>query len=128
MNKLSRAAHEEMGDAGRAKEKVRKAGYQGKVDDMRIKADEMLGSKPRYIKEQERKMTRDDYKEKAESLRANADRKKAESMRADEYKKGGKVKADCYAMGGVGKIRHCEATKSGKPIALPKMSRAGRGI
>ncbi len=128
MNKLSRGAHEEMGDAAHAKEKIRKAGYQGKVDEMRIRADEMMGSRPKYIKEQERKMTREDYKEKAESLRAKADRKKAESMRAEEYKKGGKVKANCYAMGGVGKIRHCEATKSGKPITLPKMSRTGRGI
>lgn len=72
---------------------------------------------------------RSGYHDKPDEMRERAD-KMMGCHTPKEMKKGGKVKKkdDCYAMGGVGKIRHKESTKAGKPVMLPKMSRSGRGF
>jgi hypothetical protein len=83
-----------------------KAGYQGKKDSMREKAEKLLNH-PGHAA--------DVYYSKS---CANKDH-----MRP--YKNGGSVKKDApqkFAMGGVGKIRHEEATKQGMPRSFKKKS------
>lgn len=83
-----------------------KAGYQGKKDSMREKAERLLNH-PGHAA--------DVYHSKS-----CADK---EQMRP--YKKGGSVKKDApqkFAMGGVAKIRHEEATSQGMPRSFKKKS------
>ena len=83
-----------------------KAGYQGKKDSMREKAEKLLNHPGK---------TEDVYKSKS-----CADKSK---MRA--YKEGGSVQkntAQKFAMGGVAKIRHGEATTQGLPKSFKKKS------
>jgi len=83
-----------------------KAGYQGKKDSMREKAEKLLNH-PGHAA--------DVYYSKS-----CADK---EQMRP--YKKGGCVKKDTpqkFAMGGVAKIRHGEATLQGLPKSFKKKS------
>ena len=86
-----------------------RAGYQGKNDSMRALADKLMNHPG---------VSKDVYPSKSA-----ADREK---MRP--YKKGGSVKkTTCkkFAAGGVAKIRHGEATKSGKPKSPKKHSLKG---
>jgi hypothetical protein len=53
--------------------------------------------------------TRAGYQGKHDAMRERADEW------SKEYKRGGKVCREKFAMGGVAKIRHEEATASGKP-------------
>jgi hypothetical protein len=83
-----------------------KAGYQGKKDSMRDKAEKLLNH-PGHAA--------DVYYSKS-----CADK---DQMRP--YKKGGSVKKDApkkFAMGGVAKIRHDEATTQGLPRSFKKQS------
>jgi hypothetical protein len=78
---MNRAMKEERGDEKHAMGKMLSAGSRGNTDAMRMRADEMLGSKSKYIEREKKGMERNDYKEKAEGLRVRADHKTANSMR-----------------------------------------------
>lgn len=83
-----------------------KAGYQGKHDAMRAKAEKLLDH-PGHAK--------DVYPSKS----------CADKERIRPYKKGGSVKKDCvqkFAAGGVAKIRHGVATADGMPKKMKKTS------
>ena len=86
MNKLVRAAGQEKSDARYAKDKMFKAGDRGNTDAMRMRADEMMGSKSKYVERERKDMERNNFKEKAEALRERADKKTAASMK-DEAKR-----------------------------------------
>jgi hypothetical protein len=78
-----------------------KAGFQGKKDSMREKAAKLM-----------------DHPGKAVDVYYSASCADKEKMR--KYKSGGSVKK--YAMGGVAKIRHGEATAQGLPKTFKKKS------
>jgi hypothetical protein len=85
-----------------------KAGYQGKKDSMREKAERLLNH-PGHAK--------DVYPSKSA----------VEKEKMRPYKKGGHVKdsdSKCskFAMGGAAKIRHGQATKDGMPTKPKKKS------
>ncbi len=66
-------------------------------------------------------MMRSGYQDKADPMRDRANQMLAEDGSATKMKKGGMAKkADCYAAGGVAKIRHKQSTASGKPMAAPR--------
>lgn len=109
-----------------------KAGYQGKPDAMRKKAEKLMNH-PGHAKDvYSSKSCADKVKirpykeggsvkqEKAEPYKETTDKK------MDAYKKGGSMKKDrgCqkFAMGGVAKIRHEEATAQGMPRNFKKNS------
>jgi hypothetical protein len=108
-----------------------KAGYQGKKDSMREMAERLLNhpghakdvypSKSAANKEKMRP-----YK-KGGHVKNNMEHEKMETKKEEkrEHKKrGGSVKGDCqkFAMGGVAKIRHEEATSQGLPKKFKKKS------
>lgn len=109
-----------------------KSGYQG-ADSMRAKAEKMLGT--HEIKEPKGSFSSTDH-DKMRLFKKGGHVKKTSEMRKTmknrtkskvhtpplniesqsamrNMRKGGKM---CYAMGGVGKIRHNQATPAGKPI------------
>src|SRR5260221_2694317 len=89
--------------------KIMRAGYQNKPDAMRKMADKLM-----------------DHPGHAKDVYYSASCADKEKMRL--YKKGGLVKGDdtkkCdgkkYAMGGVAKMRHDEATSTGMPKKMKK--------
>lgn len=81
--------------------KSMKAGYQGKKDSMREKAAKLMN-----------------HPGKAEDVYYSNSCADKEKMR--KYKSGGSIKK--YAMGGVAKIRHGEATAQGLPKSFKKKS------
>lgn len=94
-----------------------KAGYQGKHDSMRAKAEKLLDH-PGSAKDVYYSKSCAD-KEKMRAFKEGGSVKAEEKM--EHYKKGGSMKKDkdCqkFAAGGVAKIRHGVATAEGKPIA-----------
>lgn len=79
-----------------------RAGFQGKKDAMRELADKLMN-----------------HPETAKDVYPSASSADKEQMRL--YKKGGPVKK--FAAGGVAKIRHKQATKSGSPLPASKQKR-----
>lgn len=108
-----------------------KAGYQGKRDAMRAKAEKLLNhpghakdvyySKSCADKEEIRPYKTGGHVKKHKEHEA-MESKKYEEM--EHKKKGGSAKGDCqkFAMGGVAKIRHEEATPQGLPKKFKKKS------
>ncbi len=108
-----------------------KAGYQGKRDAMRVKAEKLLNH-PRHAKDVYYSKSCADKEEirpyktgghvKKHKEHEEMESKKYEKM--EHKKKGGSVKGDCqkFAMGGVAKIRHEEATPQGLPKKFKKKS------
>jgi hypothetical protein len=109
-----------------------KAGYQGKPDAMREKAERLMNHPGEAKNVYPSKSCADKVKirpykeggsvkqEKAEPYKETTDKK------MDTYKEGGTMKKDkkCqkFAMGGVAKIRHEEATSQGMPRNFKKIS------
>lgn len=81
--------------------KSMKAGYQGKKDSMREKAEKLMN-----------------HPGKAPDVYYSSSCANKEKVR--KYKSGGSVQK--YAMGGVAKIRHDEATPQGLPKSFKKKS------
>ncbi len=108
-----------------------KAGYQGKHDAMRAKAAKLLDHPGHaddvyYSKSCADKTKIRPYKEGG-SVKKCETKKHKEHEKMEHYKKGGAMKKDkdCYekfAMGGVAKIRHGEATAQGLPKEFKKKS------
>lgn len=104
-----------------------KAGFQGIRDAMRVKAEKLL-NRPGKAKDVYMSKSAAD-KEKMRAYKKGGSVKS--KMNKDDYgvecrKKGGSMKKDkdCqkFAMGGVAKIRHDEATKAGMPKKFKKKS------
>lgn len=101
------------------KTKHRKAGYQGKKDSMRDKAEKLMGYSG--------KLGECSDKSKAKGYMGGGHAKKGEYMEGGPTRKmkGGTVKKNSvqkFAMGGVAKIRHEEATSQGLPKSFKKKS------
>jgi hypothetical protein len=112
-----------------------KAGYQGKKDSMREKAERLLNHPGHaqdvyYSKSAADKEKIRPYK-KGGHVKSHMEHEKMETQKQEKMehkKKGGSVKKDdCqkFAMGGVAKIRHEEATAQGLPKKFTKKSLKG---
>lgn len=126
-----------------------KAGYQGRKDEMRDKAQRLMKDDSHsqvraykdggHVKEREETMERiENFKDETERHKQHMHHKNMQhlakgedvEMKKDKKKTDSSAKKkDCnvqkFAMGGVAKIRHDEATKSGMPIKPKKGSVKG---
>jgi len=126
-------------------DKFMKSGYQNKHDPLRARAEEWLGHYAKkapgiiysasaedkekdqhrlyknggHIKKEHMEHKKE-HKHKEHMEHKNEHAKHKEHMEHEEYKKGGKVCTKKFAMGGVAKIRHGEATESGAPKKYKK--------
>ncbi len=112
-----------------------KAGYQGKPDAMRLKAEKLLNHPGKaddvyYSKSCADKSRMRPYKEggsvkkedsEMEYMKGGAVKKMEDRVRTGASKKD-KGRCQKFAMGGVAKIRHKEATPQGLPIQFKKKS------
>lgn len=97
-----------------------KAGYQGKKDSMRELAERLLNH-PGHAKDVYPSKSAVE-KEKMRPYKKGGHVKSMEMMNDEKMKKKSDAKCSKFAMGGVAKIRHGEATKDGMPTKPKKKS------
>lgn len=97
-----------------------RAGFQGKHDSMRALADKLMNH-PGEAKDVYMSASAAD-KEKMRPFKKGGHVKKEEYGHGGHIKKSDKSKSSCkkFAAGGVAKIRHNQATKSGTPLPPSK--------